>query len=857
MRRFWLKLKSRRRIDEELEEELAFHRAMAAERGNPIPLGKPLAIREQSLDLWRFQWLEDFWQDLRYGWRERMHRRLAVTAPAVLSLALGIGASVAIFCYLDGLYLRPLPVAEPERLAHVFADTDRQIRGTLSYPEFGELARLPSFSGAAAAQGRGARLLANGEDQLVSIYCVSENFFQLLGVRAQLGRVFGSGDRDGPGVVLGHSAWLRLFGGDPSIAGKSLRLSRGIAGNVTVLGVLPAEFRDLTGSGDRDLWMPPETFEAISGGAREEFEDRYNTSYYVLARLRPEATVRQAQAEAEALHRRLAGDYPATNTRRRFTVLSDFDYRMENAGTTGLVLFGIVLMVMAIACVNVSNLLLGAVESRQRELAVRAAIGAGPWRIARQLFAESVLLGGLAAIAGAGVAYLLVALIPAVIDLPEQTRALQLFRVDARAAVFAFSVLVLTILLFGIAPAWIGSGANLTGRLKGAGAGPGRLPVRDRLALLQVAVSLALLTAASLLMASFLETRSGDIGLARKNVLNAWLSRQQVPAERPMLERLQALPGVREVSLAFRAPLSGSGGGLSMPVHLPGHGEFGAGQPPVAIKYNSVGQRYFGMMGVRLLRGRLFEDSDDERGAKVAVISEAMSRRFWPNDDPVGKRIAAAEGAAWVIVGVVSDAPINSVGEIPEPYFYTVWWQNPMGEFTLLLETEGAPARLIPLVRAALRQMDSKLEQAQFSTMEELIAARGSRYRRAAQLVSGLGVLGIILTAIGLYGVIARNAALRRREIGIRMALGAGGGETARMIAMRALQLTAAGIALGLPLAMLTAHAMRSMLFGVGEWHPPSFFAAALLLLIVAIGAAWLPAVRAAHVDPVLAMKVE
>jgi predicted permease len=295
-----------------------------------------------------------------------------------------------------------------------------------------------------------------------------------------------------------------------------------------------------------------------------------------------------------------------------------------------------------------------------------------------------------------------------------------------------------------------------------------------------------------------------------------------------------------------------------MHVRLPGHPEFSAGEAPVVIKYNTVEPRYFRILGIRLLRGRTFTDRDNETAPKVVVISETMARRFWPNDDPIGRYLQNAAGTeAWQIAGVVADAPINNVGEVPEPYFYTPWWQNPLGEYTMLIETEQAPLAVMPLVRSALKQIDPRLERADFSTMQELIEMRSARYRIAAQLVACLGLLGLLLTAVGLYGVIAYGVTLRTREIGIRMALGARPWETARLVLSGALKLTALGIALGLPLAFAAARSMQAMLFGVAPSHLPAFAATAAVLIVVALIASWLPARRASHVDPILALRYE
>ena len=796
-------------------------------------------------------------QDVRLALRE-LRRRPMITLVAATSLALGIGANSAIFSYIDGLYLRPLALPDVGRLARVFVTTEQQSYGTLSYPEYEELRRSNAFSGVAAAQNRGARMLRGAEDQGVSIYATSPDFFQVLGVNAQLGRVFGVQDNTQRVVVLGHSAWRRYFGADPGVIGKSVRMSRGTPTNVTIIGVLPPSFRDLHTVGDRDIWMPPETFTAMTDGQVYDFVERRNTIYYVLARLKPGISAPEAQAELNVIQHRLAREYPEVSSRRRFVIMSDFSYRMLEAGTTGIVLLGVVLLVVAIACVNVANLLLARIEGRRQDLAVRSAIGATRWRLMRQLLVESAVLGALATSLGFAVAWWLIDIIPAAIGMGEDARRLDLFRLDGRVVAFTVCASILTVLLFGLAPAWIGASSSLTAALKNATLGTRRWPLRNVLALVQVSVSLVLLTLAALLVLSFRNTQSGEIGLARKNILNIWQSQVENGMEGRILERVRALPGVKDATLAFRAPLSGSGSGFSMHVSLPGHPEFSAGQSPVVIKYNTVEAGYFRLLGIRQIRGRTFTDADIKSSPKVAVISETMARRYWPNDNPLGKYIESLrDRQSWQIVGIVADAPIRTIGEIPEPYFYTPWWQNPTGEYTVMIETASDPASAAPLIRSALEQMDARLKRADITTMSRLIGYGTAKYSRAAQLVSALGVLGLVLTALGLYGVLAYGVTLRTREIGIRMALGARAAETARMVVISGLRLVLMGLVAGLPFAFLGAWNMRSMLFGIQAWHWPAFAITAVTLLAVAGITAWLPARRAARVNPIVALRYE
>jgi putative ABC transport system permease protein len=413
--------------------------------------------------------------------------------------------------------------------------------------------------------------------------------------------------------------------------------------------------------------------------------------------------------------------------------------------------------------------------------------------------------------------------------------------------------------LFGLAPAIIGSRTELTPALRNvASGGPRRFPLRGWLALFQLALSLVALTSTAVLGQSFWNARHGDVGLSRKNVLTAWQGRADLNVERTALDRIRAVPGVRQASVAFRAPLSHSGGGVAMAIKVPGHSEFSAGQAPAVIKYNSVEGRYFQLLGIRLLKGRSFEEADREGAPRVAVISESMARRYWPNDDPIGKDIRAEEARqTYRIVGVVADAPINSIGEIPEPYFYTSWWQNPFGEHTLLIESQAAPALIAPVIRSTLAGVSPDLKRVSLVSLDDLIEDSTTSYRATAQLVAALGILGLLLAAVGFYGVIAYGVTLRTREIGIRMAIGARQADASRMVVRQALLTAVAGLAIGLPCSLAATFAIRSALFGVSPWSPPAFIGAALILLMVALAAAWLPARRAAAVDPVIALRCE
>ncbi len=799
--------------------------------------------------------LDDFRSALR-----QLRRRPAIALVAALSLALGAGATAAIFGYLQGFYMRPLAVPRSGELVRIFGATGQQAYGGLSYPEYravrGESRALASL---AVAQRRGALWTAAGETQDVNIQLVSQDFFQALEVRPALGRLFGPGEDDDLVVVLGHGAWQRLFGGDPGIVGRAIRLSRGSPQNVRVAGILPPEFRDLAATGDQHMWIPPATFAALSGGDWREFEDWENAFFDVIGRLRPKAEMRQLHAELETITGRLAQSRPQSNARRRLVAMTDLNWRLHIAGRTGWALLLMVVLVVAISCVNVSNLLLAGVEGRRREIATRAALGATRGRLVRQLLLESLVIGVAGTAAGLVLGQWLIAALPALIGLAPEYRSAVALGLDPAVFWGTVAAALGTALFFGLAPALSGSRTDLVPALRNsAGARSRRFPVRRCLAISQLALSLVLLVTAGVLARSFWNARFGDIGIGRKNVLAVWKGRGPASLERPTLERLAALPGVRDVAVAFRAPLSGSGGGMAMSLTLPGHPEFPAAASPVRVKFNSVDGRYFGILGIPLLRGRLFTDADTDPAQPVAVISAALAQRYWPEADPIGRHLRAApDGPDYLVVGIVADAPINTIGELPEPYFYTSWWQNPFGEHTLLVETRDEPSARAPAIRAALAELRPAFKRAEVSTMDSLIRDKAHRHRAPAMLVASLALLGLALSVVGFYGVTAYGVSLRKREIGIRMAVGARTTDAAMAVVRHALATAAIGIAAGLPCSLAATRALASTLFGVAPWYAPALLGGSAVMLAAAAAAALIPAMAAARLDPLAVLRHE
>jgi predicted permease len=591
---------------------------------------------------------------------------------------------------------------------------------------------------------------------------------------------------------------------------------------------------------------------------------RGNRWFRVLGRLASGVTERSANAEVETIASRMAAAWPATNKGRRAAVVSDFRYRIEQAGTNGLALLAIVLLVVMISSVNVANLLLSRAGVRGKEMAVRLALGAGRGRLVRQLMVENLLLGVAGLALGTVIGGWLIAILPALMVQPPGFQPSIIdFQFDSRVFAFTLAVSLATVVLFGLIPAWKSTRPDLVPALKGEAANAStarhRWPLRNWLVVAEVALSLILLASAGVLVRSFANTRSGDIGFGRKHLLLVWLSTDDPKPSlyQGILDRFAGMPGVRGVAGAVRAPLSLSSSGMFQRVMFPGRTEF-ANSPPFEIKYNSVTRNFLNTMGTPILRGRGFEERDDTAGANSVIVNEAMAQRFWPNEDPVEKTIliGGPKGRLHRVIGIAKNAPSRAVGEAPEPYLYLAYWPNIESEITCLIETSTDPTALATTARQVLKSVDSRLDPLTITTENELIRYSAQTYQVTAELVGALGLLGLILTAVGLYGVVSYGVSQRTRELGIRMALGAGRNHTLRLVLREVATLGAIGIAFGLPLALIATRLMSKLLFGVGPWDPVTFVGAGFVLATVLALAGFLPARRATGIEPSDALRV-
>jgi predicted permease len=808
-------------------------------------------------------------RDFRYVFRQ-LRKAPGFTLTAISTLALGIGASSAIFCLIEGLWLQPMPVRDQAELVRVFSTTAQNPDGYFTYLDFLAFAqRASAFKGLAAIGRRGSLMpRPDGTSAVLLTNVVSSNFFDLLGVRPILGRAFTSKDADRlrvrPGALLSYRCWQQNFGGDPNIVGKQIPLRRGRdhINQIDVWGVLPPQFREIDANSDRDLWMPTETWALVTNPA--ELKSRTFRWFNLIGRLAPGASVNVANSQVASIAGALAAADPSDNRGWSARAVSDSKYRLDRAGTTGIVLFAIVGGVVLLCTVNVAHLLLARALSRGPEVALRISLGATRLAVARQLLIENLLLCALGWAAGLVVATGIVQALPRlVVSGPEMLIPLGArpsFQLDWRVFLLAGSLALATMLLLALVPLLEVAHPQLVPALQRSGQAVSRRPALRRTAIwLQVGVSFALLVSTGTLVQSFLNTRTRPIGLTRNQLIVAFTQDPDAPLRDTVLENLRTLPGAASAAYAIRSPLMPSEGGIAAKILLPGHPEM---RDPVEIKYNAVSPGFLNVIGTRLLRGRGFTPGDDHDGPPVVLVNQAMMKKFWPAENPIGQvvRLPAFNNGADLdarVIGVTEDAPINQMGEIPEPYFYLPFHLSQLGEVTFVVETRQNAMALAKDARQVFVRVNPLLDPMFITSLPELIRASAGEYQMMAELVSALGLIGLLLTMVGLYGFLAFRVTQRSREIGIRMALGASRQATTMLVFADGAKTGAVGLAIGFVLAALVTRLERSVLFGVNPLDPVSIIGALILLSLAALGASWMPAHRAASLEPVQALRTE
>ncbi|MFN2508061.1 MAG: ADOP family duplicated permease [Chthoniobacterales bacterium] len=822
---------------------------------NPLPMGT-----QKKTNM-----IGDLGQDLRYGLR-MLAKNPGFTIVAVLALALGIGANSAIFSVVNTVLLRPLPFKNPDQLVMIWENATHLgfPKNTPSPANFLDWRQQSTvFEAMAATAQRSFNLTGVGEPERLDGRRVSANLFDLLGVHPTLGRTF-LPEEDQPGtrvVILSEGLWKRRFGGDPSVIGRALTLS---GESYTVIGVMPRTVQ-LPGMDNwRDqLWVP-------IAFPSDEAASRGNHYLEVHARIKSRLSLKQAQAEMDTIAARLAQQYPEENVRIGAVVTPLHEHLVGDIKPALLVLLGAVGFVLLIACANVANLLLARAAVRQKEIALRVALGASRSRLARQFLAESVLLAVLGG--GVGLALAVVGLNVLKRFIPDSISQADAISIDAKVLVFTGVVALLTGLIFGLAPASQASHPNLNDTLKeggrDSGAGSRSNRIRSTLVVAEVAVSFILLIGAGLLINSFMHLRNLNPGFRADHLLTmkVVLSETKYPDKErrapffdELIRRVQNLPGVESVAVASNLPLTYSGD--SMPIGVEGRPDPPPDQnPDVILRVVSPG--YFNTMGIPLVQGRDFTEQDNAAGARVVVVTEKTARHYWPGQSPIGKRLkpgSTTSDSPWrEVVGVVRDVRQNDFVKEPKMQMYMPHAQ--VGSFAanaLVVRTKVDPLSVATAVRNQVWVIDKDQPVSDVRTMDEIVSEAVARQRFSMLLLGVFATLALVLAAVGIYGVMSYSVAQRTREIGIRMALGAQRTDVLKMTVKQALKLVGFGLLIGLSAAFVLTRVMASLLFGVSATDPTTFVTISLLLIGVAVLASYIPALRATKIDPMVALRYE
>jgi putative ABC transport system permease protein len=803
--------------------------------------------------------IADLWHDLRYGAR-MLAKQPSFTLIAIVTLALGIGATTALFSVINGVLLRALPYRDEARIVTLWqsnlkSGVERSETSPANFLDW--RARLQSCEAVAAAEPFGHRLLGSGEPEQFRSWAVTENFFEILGTAALYGRTFlpeeyGAGR--GNVVVLGYGLWQQRFGGDPNLIGQTLSLN---GQPHTVVGVMPPEFQYPPG---RELWAPR--------APRENDTQIRGGSYIrVVGKLKPGRTVAEAQAEMQTIAAQLAVENPQTNANVGGVALPLRETIVGQVRRALLVLFGAVGFVLLIACANIGGLLLARGAQRARELAIRAALGAGRSRLLRQLLLENLLLALLGGAFGMLLAYGLIQVLVALN--PGNLPRLQQVRLDPLVCAFAAAITLLTALLFGLAPALQLTRLNLHTTLKDEGrsatGGHARQRLRRVLVVAEMALALTLLVGAGLLMRSFVTLLRVNPGFATANALTleTQIGRGRTPEQLVVFvaqiqERLRALPGVQAVGVTTALPFHDNQIVLPKTFRIADRA-VAPGQEPTAYQLG-VTHDYFATLGVPLLRGRALTAFDTKDSAPVALINQTLAHRHWPLEDPLGKQLSFASSGRVLtceIVGVVGDVRPRGLDSEPQPEIYLPYAQEPFGSVTWLVRTTSDPAPLLSAVKEKIRAVNPTQTFASIATLEQWLDRSLSARRFNLFLLGSFAALALVLAGVGLYGLISFATAQRTHEIGIRMALGAEARDVLKLVIGQGMMLALLGIVAGLALAWGLTRLLQNLLFGVTATDPLTFVGVASLLMVVALVACWIPARRATKVDPMIALQQE
>lgn len=873
--RFWFRnLLGKRRVERDLSDEVGSYLELTvarkqkagmtekeARREAALELGGVEQVKEQVREVRAGHFFETLLRDLQFGWRS-LWKSPGFTCIALLTLALGIGANTAIFSVVNAIVLQPLPYQAAERLVKIWPDKKDASTSKKDFLEIKHAAT--SFDDLAAYSGWGFTITGQGDPAKLDGARITSTLFSLLGVNAVVGRTF-LPQEDQPGhdkvALLSYGLWQSRFGGDRRIVGESITID---GENRTVVGVMPQDF-DFPGGRASDLWLPA----TLDASAKDDFGSGY---LMLLGRLKEGVSADQAQSEISAIShhaREQNSAFPPTYGEEA-RVVSLQTEMVGDMRTTLLILLGTVAMLLLIACANVANLQLARTSTRQRELAIRAALGASRARLVRQLLTESCLLAFMGGLAGLLFAWIGLDLLLALI--PAETPRLNEIAISRPVLLFSLGVSLLAGVLFGLAPALQISRPDLQaplregGRVSADGLGGRRL--RSSLVVLEIALALMLVTCSGLLIKSFWRLQHVDPGFVASQVLSFQLLPPGLSEDdtagrarsyyRQVLDRLQALPDVQSVGGIHLLPMGDSNWNPGLRIEdqpLPD------GKSHGTINWRLVTSDYFRTMKIPLRGGRFFNETDHERGDRVAIINATLAQKYWPNESPIGKRISSGfEGKGnWAtVVGVVGDIRQQALGVETVPEMYRPFFQHTfIPPLTVMVRTSAKPDALAASIRSAVWSIDKNVPITDLQPMTDVVAHSIAQPRSSMFLLSAFAGIGLILGLIGIYGVISYSVAQRTQEIGVRMALGAQPNDVLRLVIGQGLKLTLIGVAAGVGGALAMTRWLSSLLFGVSATDPATFLLIAGLLSLAALLACYFPARRATRVNPVVALRCE
>jgi predicted permease len=889
----------RRQFDADLEEEMRLHLELRQEEQLQSGMtaddarasarrrfGNATYLKEESHIVWGWEWFENLAQDVRYGLR-MLRKAPGFSAIAILTMALGIGATTAIFSVVDATLLHPLPYPEPEQLVSVEDDlpgVGAQDVG-MSEPEWQDLRRSGIFEYVSPTWFDENNLTGSSQPARVRLLIVAPNYFALLGIKPQLGRAFHPEDHS-PGltleVLISDGLWKRTFGGDPHILDRSIRLDTDL---YRIVGVMPPGF-DAPGRTAEERNIEVWAATSFYGPPMSDRPSRSGRNLpTAIARLKPGLTIAAAQSRLDALVAALQQEFPEDYPKQNAWTVRLLPLKERVVGNVRpslILLLGAVGLVLLISCVNVANLLLARASARGREMAVRQALGAARKRLISQVLTESMLLSLLGGLVGLAILFCTKGLLLQL--LPDSLPRLNEISINSPILVFALGASVVTGAIFGLVPALQADRLDLTYMLKqeGRGSAGSREQARTRriLVVIEFALSLVLMVAAGLLLRSFRDLVNVQLGFTPQNVM-AVRTRlpypndpktdtyatpaQEAPFFRELLRRSRALPEVEEAALGDTAsiPLDATLRDLK----LIAEGQFlfiiegrdMHSEEPAVAERSSVSPEYFHLLKMPLLRGRLFDESDNDKAPQVAVINEAFARTYWPNQNPVGKRFRKARAdSPWItVVGLIANARTESLAQAVVPKIYLDLYQTGGKRLAIFLRGHLDTAAMAEEVREQVQSVDPTLPVSGAQTLNETVSASLAERRFSMEIVALFALTALLLAGLGIYGVISYLVSERTHEIGIRIALGAESGSILQMVLRQGLGLATAGAAVGLICALIVSHLMAGLLYGVRPTDPLTFAGGALLLIGVAVLACYIPARRAVRVDPLMALRHE